>query len=309
MSERHAVFAGLLAIAAGVGNNFILKQLAFLPSSEIAALRSVMMLVFLVPVRLVTERQHLRWSSRLISRSLCDALATLSLLTALAHLSLSIVATMMMLIPMGVTAIGAVTRREPATALTALFIALGFVGAFLATGAKFGSGLTGPDALLGLSAAGTSVVLYCARDSITRFYMKQDDPVNLMTASSAVTLLVIIPAALLVPWKPPGIDELMLTGMASVLFMFSSVLIATATMYGRLAVIGTTRYTAIIWAALIDGLVFRQWPAPETFLGAGMIALCGILVGHQLMKRSGACGTLSGPDSHPRPGGRIGSGK
>nr|WP_306263926.1 DMT family transporter [Pararhizobium sp. IMCC3301] len=290
ISERRAVFTGLLAIAAGVGNNFLLKQLAFLPSTEIAALRSVMMLVFLLPIRLVTKRQHLRWSSRLISRSLCDALATISLLTALAHLSLSIVATFMMLIPMGVTAIGAVTRREPVSVLTALFIAVGFFGAFLATGGKlgpeFGSGLLGPDASLGLSAAALGAMLYCARDAITRFYMKQDDPVNLMTASSAVTLLVIIPAALLVPWKPPGMDELMLTAMAATLFMCSSLLIATATMYGRLAVIGSTRYTAIIWAALIDGLVFKQWPSSQTLLGASIIALSGVLIGQQLIKRN-----------------------
>lgn len=284
ITERRAVFTALFAIAAGVGNNFILKQLAFLPSTEIAALRSVMLLVFLVPIRLATKRQHLRWSSRLISRSVCDALATISLLTALAHLSLSIVATIMMLIPMGVTAIGALTRREPATPLTALFIAVGFFGAFLATGPNLGSGLIGPDASLGLSAAALGALLYCARDSITRFYMKQDDPINLMTASSMVTLLVLVPAVFLVPWKLPSMDELMLTGMASILFMFSSLLIATATMHGRLAVIGSTRYTAIIWAALIDGLVFKQWPSSVTLLGAGLIVFSGLLMGRQLTK-------------------------
>lgn len=286
MSERRAVFTGLLAIAAGVGNNFILKQLAFLPSTEIAALRSLMILVFLVPIRMVTKPQHLRWSSRLISRSICDALATISLLTALAHLSLSIVATIMMLIPMGVTAIGAMTRREPATPLTALFITVGFFGAFLATGPELDSGLTGPDTSLGLSAAVLGALLYCARDSITRFYMRQDDPVNLMTASSVVTVFVLAPAIFLVPWKLPGMDELMLTGVAAILFMFSSLLIATATMYGRLAVIGSTRYTAIIWAALIDGLVFKQWPSSATLLGAGLIVLSGLLLGRQIIRQN-----------------------
>lgn len=285
ISERGAVVTALFAIAAGVGNNFILKQLAFLPSTEIAALRSVMMLLFLVPIRMAAKRQNLRWSSRLIGRSICDALATISLLTALAHLSLSIVATIMMLIPMGVTAIGAVTRREPATPMTSLFVAVGFLGAFLATGPELGSGMIGSDASLGLGAAALGAVFYCARDAVTRFYMKQDDPINLMTASSIVTLLVLVPAVFQMSWRWPGMDEMMLTGMASILFLCSSVLIATATMHGRLAVIGSTRYTAIIWAALIDGLVFHHWPSSVTLLGAGLIVISGLLQGRQISRQ------------------------
>ena len=125
--------------------------------------------------------------------------------------------------------------------MTALFVALGFLGAFLATGPELGSEMLGTDASLGLSAAALGAVFYCARDAVTRFYMMQDDPINLMT------------------------------GMASILFMCSSLLIATATMHGRLAVIGSTRYTAIIWAALIDGLVFHHWPSSVTLFGASLI--------------------------------------
>lgn len=169
--------------------------------------------------------------------------------------------------------------------MTALFVAVGFLGAFLATGPELGSGMLGSDASLGLSAAALGAVFYCVRDAVTRFYMKQDDPINLMTASSIVTLLVLVPAVFGVPWRWPGMDELILTGMASILFLCSSLLIATATMHGRLAVIGSTRYTAIIWAALIDGLVFHQWPSSVTLFGASLIVISGLLLGRQILRR------------------------
>ncbi|MBB6469820.1 drug/metabolite transporter (DMT)-like permease [Aminobacter lissarensis] len=269
--EGKAILQALAAVGAGVGNNYCFKQLALLPASEVAVLRSALLLVLLAPgVFLSGRRQRVSLLELpIVARSLAEATATIFLLVSLAGLSVATVATFLMTIPLLATVAGAGFFEEKLGWRGGAFVALGFFGAALALGPIFES------EPYYLAAAAFSAAMYTLRDVITRVWAQRGSPSHLAVGANLATLLVAAGLATTQAWHPLTIGQSGLLVIGVGLFLASNLLIIASTRNGRIAIIATTRYSAILWALAVDWIGYGLVPPTHTLIGAAIIVVAG----------------------------------
>lgn len=268
--ESRAIVQGLLAVGAGVGNNALIAALSALPVMQILLLRAGGAVVLLLPLVLWAGLR--RPSPFALLRAVIEAIATLLLVVALVTVPLSLVATIMMTIPLGVMWGATLFLGERLTWVGQLLVVAGFAGAALATAPAIGGDTAGAAAALG--SAGCFVI----RDLMTRRRRERVSALEMSFCASVVTLLFALLAGGYVDWLPiNSAYAAALAGMIA-LYVASNLLIVAATRNGRPAIIAATRYSSVIWAILLDALVFASWPHPATAIGATVIVVCGVVL-------------------------------
>jgi drug/metabolite transporter (DMT)-like permease len=272
MTDRRALLQALAAVGAGVGNNAFVHALAHLPLMQLILLRAGGALAVLFPLLVL---RGLRVPSRFsLVRAAIEAVASILLIKALALTSLGFVATVSLVIPLGVVLFASVLMDEKLSRRGYLLVLAGFTGAMIATATQFDMNTSGALAALGAAAC------YVARDLLTRQGGAGESALEMSAMASLMTLAL---ALLLVAGSPtawPRLDAgevAMVAGMVG-LYVASNVLIVMATRGGRPGLVAATRYSSVLWAMATDALVFGTSPSQSTLVGAAIIVASGMML-------------------------------
>ena len=77
-------------------------------------------------------------------------------------------------------------------------------------------------------------------------------------------------------WTSPGPFDLGLMALVGIVSMFCFVLITRALALARAALLAPLHYSAILWAAMMGWIVWRDAPSPPIILGNAVIIGSGL---------------------------------
>lgn len=273
VEDRRAVWHALGAVAAGVGNNALIHALAAFPLTQLVALRSGGTLIVLLPVLL---RRGLRWPSGFsLLRALVEGVASILLIQALALTSLTFVATISLVIPLGVMALASRMTGERLAWPGQICVLMGFAGALIATGAKLDGNAIGALAALG------AALCYVARDLMTRRHGSGGSATEMSAVASLMTLALVLLVTVLPigggqGWQRLDASQIGMTVAMIGLYIGSNLLIILATQRGNPSMVAAMRYSSVLWAVLADLLLFGTHPGLATLGGAVIIVASGL---------------------------------
>ena len=203
-------------------------------------------------------------------RSASEMATAYFFITALFNMPLANVTATLQALPLTVTLGGALLFREKVGWRRMSAILIGFIGMLLIVrpGAE-GFNIYGIYALL-------AVLGVTIRDLVTR-QLSADVPSMTVTLAASVTVMGFSGAAsLTTPWVAiSGMHALMVIGSSICIFggYYFNVRVMRV---GEISFIAPFRYTGLIWALVLGWLVFGDWPAPLTLLGAGIVVTTGL---------------------------------
>jgi len=204
-------------------------------------------------------------------RAVCEMMATVCFLAALAHMPLANTSAVLQALPLAVTMGAALFLGEAVGWRRWLAILFGFTGVMIIVR----PGLDG-FTVYSLLALG-SVVFAAARDLITR-YIPGDVPSLLVSTTTAlmVTLCGGFLTAVSGHWTPVSTGSLGLLLLTAVLLLVGYHFIIISIREGDISFVAPFRYTALIWALALGYLVFGEVPGPAMIAGASFIVLSGL---------------------------------
>jgi drug/metabolite transporter (DMT)-like permease len=203
-------------------------------------------------------------------RVLGEVAATYFFLTALYHMPLANVTSILQALPLAITLTAALVFGERIGWPRLSAICVGFIGVMLVV--RPGAEGFNVYALYGLAA----VACLTLRDLATRSLSRETSSMLVTFATSVTVMAVFGLASLGGEWAPLARADWLTIGGAAALIVAGYL---TSIMVVRVGEIGFTapfRYTAILWALLLGWLVFGDWPAPIVLLGAGIIVASGL---------------------------------
>ena len=92
-----------------------------------------------------------------------------------------------------------------------------------------------------------------------------------MVASATVS-------ALYQPWLWLAVDDIVLIGIASLIFCGAMLSITQAFRISIVSTIAPFEYSYLLWALVIGYLYFGEVPSPRTLLGGTVIVICGCYI-------------------------------
>ncbi|WP_299680301.1 DMT family transporter [uncultured Roseobacter sp.] len=208
------------------------------------------------------SRQDWGW---IALRSVSEIGAAYFFITALLNMPLANVTAILQLLPLAVTLGSALIYREAVGWRRMTAIAVGFCGMLLIVrpGAE---GFT----IWSLYAL-VAVLCVTARDLIMR-RISSAAPSLLVTFSTSLGVLLAAGAAsLTIPWVPVSPTLAALIGGASVFVVGGYYFSVQVMRQGDVSFVAPFRYTGLLWALVLGWVLFGEWPAPLTLLGAGII--------------------------------------
>lgn len=265
----------VVSMAAFTFNDACMKAAsADLPFYQAVFLRGAISVGLLALVAYLTGSLHLRMARGdgwvLMLRTLGEIGGAYFFLTAIFNAPLAAITAILQALPLVVTLAGALFFGETLGWRRLAAIGLGFVGVLLIV-------RPGTDAFNIYSVYALMAVLCIAlRDLITR---RLSGSISASTASLVTAAAVTAAAgamALTEPWAPLEGHTLSLVGGAGLLLTVGYI---TAVMTMRVGEIGFTapfRYTGLVWALILGLVMFGEWPAPLTLLGAAIVVGSGV---------------------------------
>ncbi|MEM8823151.1 MAG: DMT family transporter [Pseudomonadota bacterium] len=256
-------------------NDACLKLLAQgLPTFQAVTLRGIGVIVLLLVLAHLTGalRQPIPRADRpaAYGRSFMEVCAFLPFVIALTHMPLANITAILQVLPLTITAAGALFLGERVGLRRWTAIAVGFLGVLLII-------RPGPDgfdqwALLVL----LSVAFITARDLLTRRLSPQVPSLKVAILTAAGITALGIALSLREPWQAVAAGQGALIAGASLFILGGYVFSIMAMRHGEVAVVTPFRYTAMLWGLLLGFLVFGDWPDGVTLLGATLVVGSGL---------------------------------
>lgn len=198
-------------------------------------------------------------------RSAAEVGAAFFFLTALLNMPLANITAILQVLPLTVTLGSALVFREAVGWRRMTAIAVGFCGMLLIV--RPGSdGFT----LWSLYAL-IAVACVTVRDLVTRRLSPQVPSLMVTLSASLAVLGAASAASFSIEWAP-------LTPHLGILIVSSSFFVVGGYFFsvqvmrqGDISFIAPFRYTGLIWALVLGWIMFGEWPAPLTFVGAGIV--------------------------------------
>jgi len=191
-------------------------------------------------------------------------------LTALFNLPIANVTAILQVIPLTITLAAAVFYRDALGWRRLVAILIGFGGVLLIV--RPGADDFTVYSFYALAAVGFVTL----RDLITR-RLSRDAPSMLVTFITSASIMVAFGLASLGgDWVAVDLRAAGLVLGASVMVVggyLSSIMVMRV---GEVSFIAPFRYTGLIWALLLGWLVFGEWPAPVTLVGAAIVVGSGM---------------------------------
>lgn len=196
---------------------------------------------------------------------------TVCFLTALPHLPLANISSVLQALPLAVTMGAALFLGEGVGWRRWLAILVGFGGVLIIVRPGF-------DGFNAFSLLALLSVAFCAvRDLATR---QIPGHVPSLFVSTVTTIVITLTGALtIVPfggWTPMPLELVMYLGGAAVLVLFGYQFVIMAMREGEVSFIAPFRYTALIWAISLSIFVFGDIPDTAMIAGAALIVASGL---------------------------------
>jgi drug/metabolite transporter (DMT)-like permease len=191
-------------------------------------------------------------------------------ITALFNMPLANATAILQVLPLTVTLAGAVFLGEAVGWRRLAAILVGFLGVMLIIrpGAE-GFTIYSVYALV-------SVGFVTLRDLTVRRLSTEVPSLTVALCASAGVAGFSALASLGVEWQPLSGKAALQLGGAAVLVIGGYLCSVMAMRVGEVAVVTPFRYTALLWALVLGFLVFGDWPAPLTLLGAAIVVAMGV---------------------------------
>ncbi|MDO9710243.1 DMT family transporter [Paracraurococcus lichenis] len=222
---------------------------------------------------------RLPWRSRAPGlqalRSLLLAGSNLLFSNALVHLPLTDCTAIGFASPLFTVALAAVWLRERVGPRRWLGVGIGLLGVLIALRPPF---LTGgaPVHWAAVLPLGTAA-MFAVYQILTRRLATIDDPRTTILHTGLAASLATSLAQPFV-WTPPALPEWGMLAALGLLGGLGHGLLVLAYARAPASLLAPMSYTQLIWASVAGVLVFADWPDGWTLLGAGVIALGGVLV-------------------------------
>ena len=245
-----------------------------LPLSQIMVIRGIVASTFILLLALWLGQFRLRLPRRdaglVALRSLSEVGASYFFLTALINMPLANITALLQMLPLTVTLGGALFFGETVGWRRWLAISVGFVGMLLIV-------RPGTDGFVAWSIyALIAVACVTARDLSTR---RMSSAVPSLTVTLAASVSVLIFAAIWSmgqEWRPITTRSGWLLGAASLFIVCGYSFSVMVMRVGEVSFVAPFRYTGLVWALILGLLVFGDWPAVPTLVGAALIVGTGI---------------------------------
>jgi len=276
MSANHigALFMMASMACFTLNDTFMKVTNGAIPLFQLLFLRGILTTILIILLARWLKAMHFNISRRdwgLIGlRSASEMATAYFFITALFNMPLANVTATLQALPLTVTLGGALLFREKVGWRRMCAILIGFIGMLLIVrpGAE-GFNIYGIYALL-------AVLGVTIRDLVTR-RLSDDVPSMTVTFAASVTVMTFSGvASIATPWVAiSGIHALMVIGSSICIFggYYFSVRVMRV---GEISFIAPFRYTGLVWALVLGWLVFGDWPAPLTLLGAGIVVATGL---------------------------------
>ena len=239
----------------------------------------------------VTLRRILRpqrpWEQRAAAASLVvsNALAVVAygLMDVTAASALGFVA------PLLLTALGGLVLRERVSAPRWFGAALGFAGVLLVVGPWQGA------STLGIAAALAAAGAYAVYQVLLRRLRDVATAVD-TTMQVGLVGVVLLAGGMVTFWRPLGLEALGLVVLFTAIQTLALACLAAALRRGEASRLAPWQFTGLIWAMVLDAIMFGVFPG-ATSLGGGLMIMAGGIIA-QLGPRS--MGQGSGRESPSR---------
>lgn len=229
-------------------------------------------------------------------RSICEFLATLAFLAALAKMPLANVSAVLQALPLAVTSGAALFLGEAVGWRRWFAIAAGFLGVMIIVR----PGFEGFNAFSLLAL--TCVVICAVRDLATR---RIPDEVPSLLVSTVTAVAVTIVGGLLIPafggWSVMTAGEVGILATMAVLLIIGYQFIIMAMRIGDISAVAPFRYTALVWAIVLGFVMFGDVPDLPMIIGATVVVGSGLytLYREQLVGRRKPAAESTGPAMAP----------
>jgi len=206
----------------------------------------------------------------ILTRVAMEALSTAAFLTALTKLPLAPLTAVFQIVPLAVTFVAARLLREPVSIHRAGAVVAGFGGVLLIV--KPWSEAFSGWYLLGLVA----VALIVVRELVTR-RIASDVPSLVVAFGSAVAITAMgLIVSLIAGWGAMDARAVGLLFMAAAFLSLGYVASVVTIRVGELSFSAPFRYTILLFAIILQIVVFREIPDALTFVGSGIIVVAGL---------------------------------
>jgi len=274
--------AGLFMVAASaafVTNDTCVKLLAGqLPVGEIVAIRGVFATIL---IALICWQQgvlrHLPGiaSKHVLSRAALDLIGTLAFITALMHMPIANLTSILQAVPLVVLGLAAIWLKERVGWRRTSAVLVGLLGVILIV-------KPAPSTFTIYEAIAVSIVLALAvRDIVTRRIPRHIPSLIVALANAFFVTLGGIALALAQDWVRPEPWQILLLA-ASALFLAAGYMCMVVTL--RLADLSATapfRYSIVLFSLLSGVLVFNEIPDIWAFAGMALIVASGLYAIHR----------------------------
>jgi drug/metabolite transporter (DMT)-like permease len=274
-SDNYRGILYMLACCACFITNDMFVKLASddIPVPQIIVLRSLIALPLVVVYcwhrgvfrRLAAFRDRFLWW-----RTAAELGGTATYLTALARLDIAVSTAITQLTPLAVTAGAAIFFGENVGWRRWSAIAVGFLAVMIVI--RPGMAGFSPWSLLALA----TVAFVVFRDLTSRSMSDAVDPI----AVTLVSIVTLVPLGLAMsvfePWQPVTGLTLLYCAGAAVTLSVAYVFVISAVRLGEVSVVAPFRYSVLLWAILIQILVFAVWPDQLTLIGSAVLVATGL---------------------------------
>ncbi|MBV0913159.1 DMT family transporter [Anianabacter salinae] len=269
--------AGLMmaSMAAFTINDTFMKTLAGeVPLFQALLIRGIVASLMLLTLARIVGGMRLDLPRRdwglIALRTVMEIAAAYFFITALFNMPLANVTAILQVLPLVVTLSGALFLREPVGWRRMTAIVIGFIGVLMIVrpGAE-GFTVFSVYALI-------SVACVTVRDLATR-RLSRDVPSFTVALSASVGVTIFAACASLVTdWQPMSVLDAAHIGGAAVFLIGGYMFSVMAMRVGEVAIVAPFRYTSILWALLLGFVVFGEWPAWPTLVGAAIVVATGV---------------------------------
>jgi drug/metabolite transporter (DMT)-like permease len=273
-NNRTAIMLMLLAMAGFIFNDAAAKLAsAELETGQIIFVRGLIAspIIILIAWWQGAFRQPALLFHRTVGwRTLGEVMATAMYLTALFNMPIANATAILQTVPLATTAAAALILRENVGIRRWAAIALGFAGVLLIV--RPGSDGFTVWSLFALGAVGAILL----RDLSSRI-LPPEIPALGITALSAVAVTVLgAVMSQFDEWKPVSPEAFFYLFGSAIFLLGGYYFILQAMRCGEISAIAPFRYTILLWAILIQVVIFGIWPDLPTLAGSSILVATGL---------------------------------
>lgn len=272
--NRRGILAMSAAMSLFVVNDALIKQASDgIPAFQAICLRALFAAVWIGLVLGATGqwRQMRGLASRPIAfRAGMDVLGTVGYLLALFHIPLTDATAINLSVPLMLTAMAVLLLREDVRWQRWAAVIAGFGGVLLVIQPSPGD----MNAWAWLAFAATCV--HAVRDLSTR-WVPRGIPSTVVTFSTAAAVTLVTGVVVLVQgWQTVSARDLGLVLGASAFLAGGYYLLVVALRTGEISVVGSFRYSALVWAMLLGFVLWGEVPGALALVGIAVIVGSGL---------------------------------